>query len=119
MCPTLHNRYIRHCILDSSLKMVDTYRHLSAFPIVLNVNMLIVGSPAPGVASVAEAARLVDLAVAAEGLVVIVAHLSPGIDLRVADVHANAFGGVIVDSLKLSCLLQPMLLHPTSSLSSK
>lgn len=67
-----------------------THRHLSAFAVVLDVDMLIVGTPAPGVAGIAETTRLIDLAVAAEGLVVVGADLATRIDLLVAQLHANA-----------------------------
>lgn len=79
----------------------STHGHLSTFAIVLDVNMLIVSPPAPGVTSVTETTRLVDFTVAAKRFVVIRANLSPGVDFFVADLHANAFGRVFVDSLEL------------------
>lgn len=78
----------------------NTHRHLSALAVILDMNVLIGGTLAPGVTGVAEAARLIDLAVASEGLVVVGADLATRIDLRVADLHANALGHALFRALK-------------------
>lgn len=81
--------------------MVSTYRHLSAFTEVYDVNVLILfGVSASGVAGVAETTRLVNLAIASESFIVISANFSPRIDLFVAYLNANTLGGVFVDGLK-------------------
>lgn len=78
----------------------STHGHLSALAIVLDMNVLIERASAPGVTGVAEATRLVDLAVATEGLIVVGAYLTAGIDLLVADLHANALGRALLRVLK-------------------
>lgn len=62
--------------------------------------MLIVGASAPGVTGVAETTRLIDLAIATEGLVVVGADFATRIDLLVANLHANAFGRTLVRVLE-------------------
>lgn len=81
-------------------KYINTYRHLSAFTVVHDVNVLIFSASASGIVGVAETTRLIDLAIASECFIVISANFSPWIDLFVAYLDANAFGSVIVDSLK-------------------
>lgn len=78
----------------------DTHGHLSAFAVVFNVDMLIVGAPAPGVTGVAETTRLIDFAVAAKGLIVVGADFATRIDLLVAELHANALGRILLRDLK-------------------
>jgi len=64
------------------------------------VDVLILGSSAPGVAGVAETTRLIDLAIAAESLVVAGADLATGIDLLVTDLHADALGRALLRVLR-------------------
>jgi len=90
--------YIRSVL--SHLRQNDTYRHLSALAIVYDVDMLIVGTSAPGVTGVAEATRLVDLTVTAQGLIVVGADLATRIDLLVAELHANALSRALLRILK-------------------
>lgn len=71
------------------------------------MDMLIIGTSAPGVTGVAEAARLIDLAVAAEGLVVVGTDLATWIDLRVADLYANALGRAFFRALKFKRYIIP------------
>lgn len=86
---------------NSSVTKVSTYRHLSAFTEVYDVNVLILlGVSASGVAGVAETTRLVNLAIASESFIVISANFSPRIDFFVAYLNANTLGGVFVDGLK-------------------
>lgn len=79
---------------------INTYRHLSAFTVIHDVNVLIFGASASGIVGVAEATRLIYLAIAPERFVVISANLSSRIDLFVAYLDANAFGSFIVYGLK-------------------
>lgn len=81
-------------------KIRNTHRHLSALAVILNVDVQIIGAFTPGVTGVAEATCLIDLAVAAEGLVVVGAYLATGIDLLVADLHANALSRTFLRTLK-------------------
>lgn len=82
------------------MRRINTYRHLSAFAVVHDVNVLIFSASASGIVGVAETTRLIDLAIAPECFIVISANFPSWIDLFVAYLDANAFGGVIVYSLK-------------------
>lgn len=63
------------------------------------MDVLIVGTSAPGVTGVAETTRLIDLAIAAKGLIVIGADLATRIDLLGAELHANALGRALLRAL--------------------
>lgn len=82
------------------MRAINTYRHLSTFTVVHDMNVLIFSASASGIVGVAETTRLIDLAIASECFIVISANFSSWIDLFVAYLDANAFGSVIVDSLK-------------------
>ncbi|KYQ59613.1 hypothetical protein ALC60_01279, partial [Trachymyrmex zeteki] len=85
----------------------DTYRHLSALAIVYNVNMLIVWTSAPGVTGVAEATRLIDLTITAQGLIVVGADLTTRIDLLVAELHANALSRALLQLSRRTLQTRP------------
>lgn len=75
------------------------YRHLPALAVVLDVHVLVIRPLAFFVARIAEAARLINLAVAAESFVVVCANLAPGIDLRIAWLDAHAIRSPIFAQL--------------------
>ncbi|KYM82422.1 hypothetical protein ALC53_07112 [Atta colombica] len=102
----LPNSCVRPASVLSHLRQ-NTYRHLSALAIVYDVDMLIVGTSAPGVTGVAEATRLVDLTVTAQGLIVVGADLATRIDLLVAELHANALSRALLQFSRRTLQTRP------------
>lgn len=98
------------------IAMIGTHWHLSAFTVVLNVNMLIVRPCAPCVTGVAEATRLVHLAVTPESFIVIRANFSPWIHFFVACFDADTLGRVFVNDLKLLYIQWPNSFVPNRKL---
>lgn len=77
-----------------------TYRHLTTFTVVFDVNVLVIRTPASGISRVTEAPSLVDFTVAAKGFVIIGANFAPGIDFRITLLYAEAFGCSFLRDLK-------------------